>query len=261
MVISGGVWKSALRVGSSYVSWSGAHATTLVPFGPCQGRARSTRQRASGTILNGSAAAATAFVALACSSAASTTTTAPAPAPSAEPAADAGTPPPQSDAGVEPPPPCDGKPGTFRDQSLAVSSGETRHSYLHVPSAYTCRSKWPLLVDFHGTGLGGATDTVEESWALSEMVSVADKEGFLVVRPRSRSRAMSGGFVYQWDINPGEVYDWHFAEAWAWMDRGRRPGAGTLATAQEPQGARPNARPGASSAPQRALLSYCPKLQ
>jgi poly(3-hydroxybutyrate) depolymerase len=116
-------------------------------------------------------------------------------------------PPPGSnpDAGIPPgPPPCDGKAGTFHDQPFD-SNGETRHYYLHVPQTYACEKAWPLLVDFHGTGFGSTTDTVEESWALPEMVSVSDKEGFLVVRPRSRSKAMNGGNVYQWDINAGDV--------------------------------------------------------
>jgi photosystem II stability/assembly factor-like uncharacterized protein/predicted esterase len=101
--------------------------------------------------------------------------------------------------------PCTGKPGTFHDQPF-TSGGETRHYYLHVPSDYRCQDAWPMLVDFHGTGFSmNTTDTVEESWATDEMVAVADAEHFIVVRPRSRYKAETGGYVYQWDINPGDL--------------------------------------------------------
>ena len=114
--------------------------------------------------------------------------------------------PPRVDAGDEPDvQPCTGKPGTFHDQPFS-SGGEVRHYYLHVPSDYRCQVAWPMLVDFHGTGFStNTTDTVEESWATDEMVAVADAEHFIVVRPRSRYAASSGGYIYQWDINPGDL--------------------------------------------------------
>jgi predicted esterase len=141
--------------------------------------------------------------ALACSSGAPSSNASPGPEPGVQSVGDAG-PSPGADAAPEPPPPCDGKSGTFRDQAFS-SGGEARHYYLHVPASYDCRKKSALLVDFHGTGFGSATDTVEESWALAEMVSVAEAESFVVVRPRSRGRATNGGIVYQWDINAGDV--------------------------------------------------------
>lgn len=110
-----------------------------------------------------------------------------------------------SDAGADAaPPPCSGKPGTFHDQPFE-SDGETRHYWLHVPASYDCTKAASLLVDFHGTGFGGATDTVEESWATPDLVAAANDEQFIVVRPRSRSKESSGGHVFQWDINPGDV--------------------------------------------------------
>ncbi len=110
------------------------------------------------------------------------------------------------DAGgcVPKPIPCSGVPGDFHSQPLD-SGGESRFYYLHVPVDYTCGAAWPLLVDFHGTGFGGETDPVEESWAFDEMKAVADAEHFIVVRPRSRSKAFNGQYVFQWDINPGDL--------------------------------------------------------
>lgn len=102
------------------------------------------------------------------------------------------------------PPPCSGKPGTFHDVPFD-SGGETRHYWLHVPASYRCDKPAALVVDFHGTGFGGDKDKVEESWATPELASAADDLGFIVLRPRSRAKAMNGGYVYQWDINPGDV--------------------------------------------------------
>jgi predicted esterase/photosystem II stability/assembly factor-like uncharacterized protein len=110
----------------------------------------------------------------------------------------------QDGACVAAPPPCSGKAGTFHSQPLE-SGGETRHYYLHVPSTYSCDTAWPLLVDFHGTGFGGADDPVEESWALPELIEASDSERFLVVRPRSRSKPYNGQYLFQWDINAGDL--------------------------------------------------------
>jgi predicted esterase/photosystem II stability/assembly factor-like uncharacterized protein len=110
-----------------------------------------------------------------------------------------------TDAGADAaPPPCSGQAGTFHDQAFAVD-GETRHYWLHVPATYDCTKPAAMLVDFHGTGFGGASDTVEESWATPDLVAAADDQRFIVVRPRSRSKPSSGGNVFQWDINPGDV--------------------------------------------------------
>jgi photosystem II stability/assembly factor-like uncharacterized protein/predicted esterase len=121
---------------------------------------------------------------------------------------DTGAPPGEGpDAGspdAAPPPPCSGKPGTFHDQPFE-SGGELRHYWLHVPASYRCETPAALVVDFHGTGFGSDKDTVEESWATPDLTAASDDLGFIVVRPRSRSKAMNGGFVYQWDINPGDV--------------------------------------------------------
>jgi predicted esterase len=116
----------------------------------------------------------------------------------------AGVTPPGAGPGAEPVP-CSGKPGTFHDQPLN-SAEETRHYWLHVPPTYRCAKPTALVVDFHGTGYGTETDTVEESWATPELESASDDASFIVVRPRSRMKpAPQGGFYYQWDINPGDI--------------------------------------------------------
>ncbi len=100
---------------------------------------------------------------------------------------------PPRDAGA---PPCDGAPGTFREQTLVVG-GETRYFWLHVPSTYDCAAPSALLMDFHGT----AENVPEEAYRTPELELIADRENFIVVRPRSRS---SNG-VYRWDQNPGDL--------------------------------------------------------
>src|SRR5262245_5825918 len=95
---------------------------------------------------------------------------------------------------------CTGSPGTQSGVAFD-SGGETRHYMLHLPSGYECSRAWPMLVDFHGTASGVEGDPVEEYYALDALKALADSEGFIVVRPRSRQ---SQG-IYQWDANPGDV--------------------------------------------------------
>jgi poly(3-hydroxybutyrate) depolymerase/photosystem II stability/assembly factor-like uncharacterized protein len=95
---------------------------------------------------------------------------------------------------------CSGDVGTFSNQTLDVD-GETRHYFLHVPSSYACPDAAPLLVDFHGTAGGAPDDNVEEYYALDGLLDVAEKEGFIVVRPRS----LSDNSVFQWDVHPGDL--------------------------------------------------------
>ena len=96
--------------------------------------------------------------------------------------------------------PCGGGIGTFSDQSIEVD-GETRSYFLHVPPTYDCSAGAPLWVDFHGT----AGDRPEEAYRTAELVAVADREGAIVVRPRSRSSDTGGGRIYRWDQNPGDI--------------------------------------------------------
>lgn len=151
------------------------------------------------TVSGARAAIASALFFAACSSSDPGADTPPLPA---APAADAGA----TESGSQAPPPCTGKAGTFHDQPFEAG-GETRHYWLYVPASYDCTKGAALLVDFHGTGFGSLTDAVEESWATPELVAAADAEGFIVLRPRSRSKPAPGGTgnYFQWDINPGDV--------------------------------------------------------
>ncbi len=97
---------------------------------------------------------------------------------------------------------CDGAPGTYSDQALTVE-GEQRAYFLHVPDEYECEAAWPLVIHLHGTV--GDYPRPEEAYGLEAMVALADAEGFILVRPRSRSRDWGGSQVYQWDINPGDL--------------------------------------------------------
>jgi photosystem II stability/assembly factor-like uncharacterized protein/predicted esterase len=101
---------------------------------------------------------------------------------------------------------CGSTTGAFHDQMLSVG-GETRHYFLYVPSAYQCDRAWPLLVDFHGTGSGSdPSANPEEYYAHEELVALAEREGFLLLRPRSRYLDEGGGvLVFRWDENPGDL--------------------------------------------------------
>ncbi|HJZ87980.1 MAG TPA: PHB depolymerase family esterase [Polyangia bacterium] len=103
-----------------------------------------------------------------------------------------------------------GVPGSFSDQTLEVG-GETRYFYLHVPPGYDPSRPWPLLIDFHGTAtisessVNTPAGRVEEFYALSDLIQVADEAGFMVARPRSRADAAGSSRAYRWDENPGDV--------------------------------------------------------
>ncbi|MFO0726615.1 MAG: PHB depolymerase family esterase [Myxococcota bacterium] len=97
--------------------------------------------------------------------------------------------------------PCSGQPGTFHDQHLTDPTGEVRSYLLHVPAAYDCSQPLPLLVDFHGT----AGDQPEEAYQTDALLALADAEGFIVLRPRSRFSSEGGGNIYRWDQNPGDL--------------------------------------------------------
>lgn len=114
---------------------------------------------------------------------------------------DGGPPPPPRDGGVVVPPPCDGLPGTFTGQSISVA-GEDRFYFLYVPSTYDCRTAAALLMDFHGTSGPPAPETAYQNDAL---VALAEAEGFIVVRPRSRFSGAGAQQVYRWDQNPGDL--------------------------------------------------------
>lgn len=98
--------------------------------------------------------------------------------------------------------PCDAPIGTRHDVVLTLGDGvEDRTYFVHVPSRYTC-GPTPLLVDFHGTA-GGPRP--EEAYQTDALVSLAESEGAIVVRPRSRSSSRAGFEVFRWDQNPGDL--------------------------------------------------------
>jgi photosystem II stability/assembly factor-like uncharacterized protein/predicted esterase len=103
----------------------------------------------------------------------------------------------------------DDLPAGQSNQVLTVD-GEVRHYFLYVPRAYDRARAWPLLVDFHGTAsipsteVEGPKGRVEEFYALSGALRAAEREGFLLVRPRSRPQIADGQALYQWDLNPGD---------------------------------------------------------
>jgi poly(3-hydroxybutyrate) depolymerase len=93
------------------------------------------------------------------------------------------------------PMPCTAQAGTF--PALQIKSGdETRFYFLHVPDAARCALS-PLWIDFHGA----AKELPEETYAINDAVAVADAEGVILLRPRSRSVAG----VYRWDANDGDL--------------------------------------------------------
>ncbi len=100
--------------------------------------------------------------------------------------------------------PCDLEAGASSDQLLALGDDEEdRYFFLYVPAGLRCGEPIPLLVDFHGTAFG---ERPEEAYQLDSLTAMADAEGAIVVRPRSRSSEEGGlGQVYRWDQNPGDI--------------------------------------------------------
>ncbi len=92
-------------------------------------------------------------------------------------------------------------PGTYQSVSIP-SDGEQRFFLLHVPESYVCGQPMPLLVDFHGTT---TLETAEEDLLTEESIALAEKEGFILLRPRSRWAIDEGEPLYQWDINTGDL--------------------------------------------------------
>ncbi len=112
---------------------------------------------------------------------------------------------PPGDSGDTAPPPCDGVAGSYSGQTLEVD-GEERVYFLHVPDSYDCTVGLPLLIDFHGTVSGYGSDTAaEEAYGQEGLISRADQEGFIVLRPRSLSSDWGGTEVFQWDIGAGHL--------------------------------------------------------
>ncbi|NUO48308.1 MAG: hypothetical protein HOV80_05570 [Polyangiaceae bacterium] len=99
--------------------------------------------------------------------------------------------------------PCGAPLGPQHDQTLTLGDGdEDRFYFLYVPATYDCAEPAPLLVDFHGTA--GAPNP-EEAYQNEAAIALADAEGAIVVRPRSRSSDQGGQEIFRWDQNPGDI--------------------------------------------------------
>jgi poly(3-hydroxybutyrate) depolymerase/photosystem II stability/assembly factor-like uncharacterized protein len=93
--------------------------------------------------------------------------------------------------------------GAFADQTLANGDGvEDRAYFLYVPVDYRCDEPIALLVDFHGTAGDPAPET---AYANDDFIALAEEHRAIVVRLRSRARTFSGGNLYQWDANQGDI--------------------------------------------------------
>jgi len=70
-------------------------------------------------------------------------------------------------------------PGSYE---LSLTVGARVRSYLlHIPPSYDGVSRVPLVLIFHGYGLGGTIQAIEGA---SNMTQKADQEGFIVVYPQ-----------------------------------------------------------------------------
>ncbi len=99
--------------------------------------------------------------------------------------------------------PCGAPVGSQHDQVLPLGDGEEdRFYFLHVPATYDCAAPAPLLVDFHGTA---GPSRPEEAYQNPAAIGLAEAEGAIVVRPRSRSSEMGGLEIFRWDQNPGDL--------------------------------------------------------
>lgn len=102
---------------------------------------------------------------------------------------------------------CTATIGSASDQVFTFQ-GEQRHYWIHIPRSYTCTQPTALLMDFHGTVGSSAAQPnhrPEETYLLPTLKQLAEKEGWIIVRPRSRSRQQGNFQLYQWDVNPGDL--------------------------------------------------------
>jgi photosystem II stability/assembly factor-like uncharacterized protein/predicted esterase len=101
--------------------------------------------------------------------------------------------------------PCDGQAGTHLRQRLTVDAQE-RTYMVHAPADYHCEAAWPLVVDLHGASGAEATGYApEEVGELVDLVSHAEQEGYILVRPRSGYISWGEWVSFQWDANPGDL--------------------------------------------------------
>ena len=89
-----------------------------------------------------------------------------------------------------------------------VYDGETREYILYIPESYQENEEVPLMFNFHG-GNGYASD-----WILgSNMTSVADLEGFLLVFPQALADPNDEGSLNWIHKDPTDHDDIYFIES------------------------------------------------
>jgi polyhydroxybutyrate depolymerase len=75
------------------------------------------------------------------------------------------------------------------NSTQTLESGGRMRSYLvHVPASYDGSTAVPLVLDFHGLG----SNAVQQR-AISGMVAISDREGFLLVHPDGIDNAWNAG--------------------------------------------------------------------
>jgi polyhydroxybutyrate depolymerase len=96
---------------------------------------------------------------------------------------------------------------TFLDRTL-IHDGETREYKIYIPSSYQENVEAPLLFNFHG----GSGD-IESQIFISDMRSLADDAGFILVYPQALGDPNDGGSTSWTHKEPSSIDDIFFVEA------------------------------------------------
>ncbi len=67
-------------------------------------------------------------------------------------------------------------------RNVVVAGLGTQPYYLHLPSKYTPKHSWPVMLALHGSGGAGTSDTSARQ-VRSDWSALADAEGFIVAAP------------------------------------------------------------------------------
>ncbi len=93
-------------------------------------------------------------------------------------------------------------------EETLTHDGETREYTIYIPENYDENNPIPLLFNFHG----GSGDIASQI-AISDMRSMADTEGFIIVYPQALPDPNDGGSTQWTHKAPTEVDDIYFVEA------------------------------------------------
>lgn len=96
---------------------------------------------------------------------------------------------------------------TFLDRTL-IHDGETRVYKIYIPASYLGDNDVPLMFNFHG----GAGDIASQIYT-SDMRSLADDSGFILVYPQALGDPNSNGYTSWTHKQPTQVDDVYFVEA------------------------------------------------